>query len=317
MMKAFNSLSIILVMALSIIGCRKERDLSYTGPAVLEFSNPLTGINTKTTGQSIGGASGIGGDENIPLRGDVDSVIIQLIGRQVTEAVTVNYTIAGGTAVAGVDYEIIGTTGQVVLQPNTSATSIKVRLLNTGTTVKSINFELSGSDKSDILPSQNLKTFVMNIFPMKAYLSRTIPVGGFFSSRTGLVYTAAEAAADPSNVDVAFVNNAGTPQVVAPSSVNPLLVASRFSARVFTPPANVIAAGLLQSYASIQLNAVTNATVAAIPVTGTTATAAVNATANIVADGIYGFAGAGGKKGFIRVKSVGTGELSIDVMTQP
>lgn len=315
-MKASKYLFAIFMLAAVLPACRKKKDLSYTGPAVLEFSNPLTGVNTKTTGQSIGGASGIGGDENIPIRGDQDSVVINLIGRQLSEPLTINYTITGGSAVAGVDYEIIGTNGLVELPANSSSTAIRLKLLNTGTAVKTLVFELTGSAKSDITPSANLKTFTVSIFPMKAWLSKTIPAGGFFSSRTGEVYTAAEAMANPSVIDVAYVNTSGTAKLVAPASLEGSLVDSRFSARVFAPAASV-PANLVKSYATLQLHAVTNATVAAIPVSGTTATAAVNATVNIVADGIYGFVGADGKKGYIRIKSVEATGVSIDVMTQP
>lgn len=315
-MKALKYSLILFLLAAIMPACRKKRDLSYTGPAVLEFSNPLTGVNSKITGQSIGGASGIGGDENIPIRGDQDSVVIQLIGQQLSEPLTVNYKVAGGTAVEGTDYEIIGTKGSVVLPANSSATAIKLRLLNTGTEVKTLILELTGSAKSDIQPSANLKTFTVSIFPMKAYLSKTIPAGGFFSSRTGQVYTAVEAAANPSIIDVAYVNDAGTAKLVAPASIDGALVDSRYSARVFAPAATV-PANLVKSYATLQLHAVTNTTVAGIPTSGTTATAAVNASVNIVEDGIYGFVGAGGKKGYIRIKAAGNASVSIDVMTQP
>lgn len=315
-MKASTYLLAICMLAAILPACRKKRDLSYTGPAVLEFSNPLTGVNTKTTGQSIGGASGIGGDENIPIRGDQDSVKIQLIGRQLSEPLTINYKVAGGTAVAGVDYEVIGTSGMVVLPANSSATAIRLKLLNAGATVKTLVLELTGSAKSDITPSANLKTFTVSIFPMKAYLSKTVPAGGFFSSRTGLVYTATEAAANPSIIDVAFVYDAGTPKLVSPASVSAGYVDSRYSARVFVPAATV-PANLVRSYATLQLEAVTSTTVAGIPTAGTTATAAVLSSVNVVADGIYGFVGAGGKKGYIRIKSAAATGLEIDAMTQP
>jgi hypothetical protein len=315
-MKLSNYIAACLMLVSVLPACRKKKDLFYTGPSVLEFSNPLTGVNSKETGQSIGGASGIGGDEHIPIRGTVDSVIIQLIGAQRNEPITVTYDITPGTAVEGTDFAIIGTRGQATIPANSSATSIKVSLLNTGTSVKTVKFTLTGSGKTDVTPSANLKTFDMTIFPMKAYLTKTIPAGGFFSSRTGLTYTATEAAANPGLVDIAYVYESGTPKLVAPSVLSGALVASRYSARVFAPAATV-PANLVQSYATLQLNAVNSAAVAAIPTSGTTATAATLSTVNIVADGIYGFTGASGKKGYIRIKSVAAASVSIDVMTQP
>ncbi len=306
----------ICLFLLIIPACRKKRDLSYTGPAVLEFTNPLTGVNSKTTGQSIGGASSIGGDENIPIRGDLDSVIIQLIGKPLNEDLIISYTVTGGTAAAGTDYEIIGIPGQVVLPAKSSATSVKLRLLNTGSAVKTLQLELTGTDKSEIRPSANLKSFTVNIFPMKAFLNRIIPSGGFFSSRTGETYTAAEAAATPSLIDISFVSTAGNNTLSAPASLEPTLVDSRFSARVFAPAATV-PANLIQSYATLQLHSVTNATIAAIPVSGTTATAAINPAVTVVEDGVYGFVGADGKKGYIRVKDITNTGIVIDIMSQP
>lgn len=302
--------------------CRKERNLAYEGPSVLEFSNPLTGVNTKTTGQSIGGASGIGGDENIPIRGLQDSVIVQLIGAQVATPTTVTYTVTPGTAVEGVDFSIAGTKGTLVIPANSSSAAIKLNLLNNSTTTTAVNtvtFTITGSDNPAITPSANLKTFVVSIYPMKAWLSKTLPAGGFFSSRTGLTYTATEAAANPSVVDIAYVYDGTTPKLVPAASVLTGTVDSRYSAQVFAAAATV-PANLLASYATLQLNAVTNSTVSAIPISGTTATAAVLTSVNIIANGIYGFVGASGKKGYIRIKSIASGasgNIGIDVMTQP
>lgn len=320
-MKSVNYITAFLLLLTALGACRKERNLAYEGPAVIEFSNPLSGVNSKVTGQSIGGASGIGGDPKIPIRGLVDSMIIQLIGAQINEPITVSYTVVPGTAVEGVDFAIIGTKGTVVIPANSSSTSIKIQLLNTSTNPSAINtvsFTLTGTNKADITPSENNKTFATSIYPMKAYLSKTLTAATtrFFSSRTGLVYTATEAAANPALIDIAYVYESGVAKLVSPASLLAGATDSKYSARVFAP-ASTVPVDLIQSYATLQLNAVTSTTVNAIPASGTTAVAATLSSVNIVADGIYGFVGASGKKAYIRIKTASATETAIDIMTQP
>jgi hypothetical protein len=322
-MKSAKYISSFLLLAAAFTACRKERNLAYEGPSVIEFSNPLSGVNTKVTGQSIGGASGIGGDPKIPIRGLVDSMIVQLIGKQMSEPITVSYSIVPGTAVEGVDYAIIGTKGSVVIPANSSAASIKLQLLNTSTNPSAINtvsFTITGTDKADIKPSENNKTYSTSIYPMKAYLGKTLTAGAasarYFSSRTGLVYSAADAVTNAAVIDIAYVYESGVAKLVSPASLLAGAVDTKYSARVFAPAATV-PVDLIQSYATLQLNAVTSTTVNAIPASGTTAVAATLASVNIVTDGIYGFVGASGKKGYIRIKSVTATETGIDMMTQP
>jgi len=329
-MKLNHSIYIILV-AITTLSCRKERDLTYQGPDVVEFSNPLTGVNTKLAGQSIGGISVVGDNANIPIRGDRDSIIIQLVGPQRSQAIDIDYTVVPGTAVEGTDYEIIGTRGKVTIPANSSAAAIRVRLLNTSTTpanVRTVSFRISNTSVGDVGVSENYRTYALSIFPMKAYVNAVLSAqSSYFASSNGQVYSStagAGAAADIAyTVTTRVVNgvSALVPVFISPEvlSGNAAASATKYSARVFVPAATV-PAYLQSSWATTQLGGVTAVTVAAIPVTGATATAAVNNSVDIVENGIYGFVSESGKKGYIRVKSITagiSGAVTFDVMAQP
>lgn len=332
-MKLNQSIYIILV-AISVLSCKK-RDLTYTGPTVVEFSNPVSGVNTKLAGQSIGGISVVGDNPNIPIRGDRDSIIVQLVGAQRSQPVDINYTIVPGTAVEGTDYEIIGTRGTVTIPANSSAAAIRLRLFNTSTVstnVKTVSFRISGTTVSEVGVSENYRTYALSIYPMKAYVDKVMSAqsgtqGSYFASGTGLTYTSTTGAGVAA--DIAYtvvtrtVNGVSTlvPVFISPEvlSGNVAASATKYSARVFVPAATV-PAYLLKSWATSQLGAVTAVTVAAIPTTGATATAAVNNSVDIVENGIYGFVSESGKKGYIRVKSITagiSGAVTFDVMAQP
>lgn len=327
-----NKRSIFFILiSVAIFSCRKERDLTYQGPDVLEFSNPITGTLDKLTGQSIGGASVLGDNANIPIRGDRDSVVVNLVGRQRSTPINVKYEVvtAGSTAVEGVDYEFVGTKGNAMIAANSSTTAVYFRSLNASVNpadVKRLNLRLTGSDLADVGVSENYKTFAVSIFPMKAYVDKTLGAGRYFSSRNGEVY--ANPTGNPQVADIAYtvvtrtVNGTATefPTLISPFRlVGGTASDSKFSQRVFTPAANV-PDYLQYSYATLQLANASSVTVNAIPVTGTTATAAVNPSVEIVRNGIYGFVNAAGKKAYIRIKSItagAAGSVSFDIMTQP
>jgi len=330
-MKLNQSIYIIL-LAITTLSCRKERDLTYQGPDVVEFSNPITGVNTKLTGQSIGGTSVVGDNANIPIRGDRDSIIIQLVGPQRAQAIDIDYTVVPGTAVEGTDYEILGTRGKVTIPANASAAAIRVRLLNTSTNVRTVSFRISNTNVGDVGVSENYRTYALSIFPMKAYVNKVISAqsgsqGSYFASSTGQVYTStigAGVAADIAYTVVSRVVSGVTtlvPVFISPETLsgNVATSATKFSARVFVPAATV-PAYLQSSWATTQLGTVTAVTVAAIPVTGATAAAAVSNSVDIVENGIYGFVNESGKKGYIRVKTITagiSGAVTFDVMAQP
>ena len=333
-MKLNQSIYIIL-LAITTLSCRKERDLTYQGPDVVEFSNPITGVNSKLAGQSIGGTSVVGDNANIPIRGDRDSIIIQLVGPQRAQAIDIDYTVVPGTAVEGTDYEILGTRGKVTIPANASATAIQVRLLNTSTTstnVRTVSFRISNTSVGDVGVSENYRTYALSIFPMKAYVNKVISAqsgsqGSYFASSTGQVYTStmgAGVAADVAYTVVSRVVSGVTtlvPVFISPETLSGNVAASatKFSARVFVPAATV-PAYLQSSWATTQLGTVTAVTVAAIPVTGATAAAAVSNSVDIVENGIYGFVNESGKKGYIRVKTITagiSGAVTFDVMAQP
>lgn len=320
-------LTYILMIAAVITSCKKERDLSYQGPDVVEFSNPVTGVNSKLAGQSIGGISVVGDNASIPVRGDRDSIVINLVAPHRGEPITVNYTITGGTAVQGTDYEIIGTTGSAVIAANSSVAVIRLRLLNasvTPTDIKTLNFRITGTDKSDVGVSENYRTFALSIYPMKAWVNKTVSTTGgvYFSSANGVTYSSAAGNVALADIAVNFssrvANGVTYPALTSPRllSGNAQASATRYSARVFIPAATV-PEYLLASWATTQLGNISSASVNAIPVTGTAAAAATLESVEIVKDGIYGFVNSNGKKGYIRIKSILAATITFDVMAQP
>lgn len=315
------------MLAAVVSSCKKERDLSYQGPDVVEFSNPVTGINTKLAGQSIGGISVLGDNANIPVRGDRDSIVINLVAPHRAEAITVNYTITGGTAVEGTDYEIIGTKGSAVIAANSSEAVIRLRLLNTSLTptdVKTVNFNITGTDKADVGINANYRTFALSIYPMKAWVNKTISTtaGLYFAAANGVTYTSATG--NPALADIAVnfsfrtANGVTYPALTAPRALsgNATASATRYSARVFVPAATV-PEYLQASWATTQLGNISSVAVNAIPVSGTTAAALTLESVEIVKDGIYGFINGNGKKGYIRIKSILPTAVTFDVMVQP
>lgn len=330
-MKTKNILYILLSVAL-LSSCGKERDLTYQGADVVEFSNPITGVNSKITGQSIGGISVLGDNPNIPIRGERDSVIIQLVGRQRSEPITISYSITPGTAVEGTDFEIIGTRGAVVIPANQSATAIRLRLLNssvTPTNLATVSFRITGTSAGDVGVSENYKNFALSIFPMKAYLDRVLAggQGNYLATQNGLIYGNATGNAATADIAVTLVSRSvngvvsTVPVLISPRTLsgNAAASATTYSNRVFVP-ASTVPGYLLSSWATGQLGAVTAATVNAIPTSGATAAAVVNDSVDLVENGIYGFRTGAGKKGYIRVKKLpvaGSGAITIDVMAQP
>jgi len=328
-MNTRNILYSLLSLAL-LSSCGKERDLTYQGADVVEFSNPVTGVNSKVTGQSIGGTSVLGDNPNIPIRGDRDSIVVQLVGRQHSEPISVSYNVNPGTAVEGTQYEILGTRGTVVIPANQSSAAIRLRLLNSSSAsaLATVSFTITGTNVGTVGVSENYKNFAVSIFPMLAFVDRNLAgtQGNYLNSKNGEVMAGTTGATAPDiavNLVSRTVNGVVSlvPILVSPRTLsgNAAASATTYSNRVFAPAATV-PAHLLTSWATIQLGTVTSTTVAGIPTSGATATATVNDTVDIVENGIYGFRSGSGKKGYIRVKKVpvaGVGPIVLDVMSQP
>lgn len=299
--------------------CSEEKDLSYQGGDVVEFSNPITGMNEKTTGPSIGGKSREGDNPDIPIKGDQDSIIVQLVGNQKDSPINVHYTITEGTAVEGEDFSIIGDRGVVTIPANSSSAAIRFEMMNRSidpTEVRDVTFTIESVEGEDVGVSENYDSFVVNIFPMLAYVDVTVSGSEpYFSTRNGESFPGIP---PTGTIDVAFDFTADQLSLVSPFVLSGNATASdtKYSERVFAPPSDA-PDHLLAAYATDRLGDITAADIDGIPILGTTTGAAVNDDVGIGENGIYGFVNGDGKKGYIRIKSIGSGTVVFDVMVQP
>lgn len=307
--KKYQSIALALIMAVG--ACREERDLTYQGPKVVEFSNPITGTNSKLMGASIGGGTGYGDNPEIPIKGDRDSVVVQLVGEQLAEAFEVQYDVEEGSAVEGVDYEFISERGVIAFAPFTSSAAIYLRLLNKDTdpaAVKNLQLILRGTSRTDVSPSANYSVFSVNIYPMNSYLDRSLTsTNSYFSLADGESYPSS--AGNPSPVDLLF--NGSTATLESPEGRS-----TTFSQRLFIP-GNDVPEYLQASYVTLQLNNANSTTINALPTTGTTANAVVNSSVALLQHGVYAFQNSEGKKGYIRIKTLSSTAVDFDVMVQP
>lgn len=291
--------------------CRKERDLSYQGPTVVEFSNPATGTTVKIMGPTIGGSSLKGDNPAIPIGGDRDSVLIQLVGPQRNNPVEVYYEVIPGTALEGVDFQVIGEPGSVIIEPNSSAAAIYLRLLNRDTNpaaIKNVTFRITGTNQSDILPSANYNLFTANIFPMRVFLDRALTrEKPYFSLSDGESYDRPN---ENEQMDL-FLAAGEIASFISPTGRNTF-----FSQRLYAPGSD-IPAYLQNSYVTLQLHNATSTTVNAIPSAGTASNAVTQSSAALVVNGVYAFMTTEGKKGYIRIKELGADNCVFDIMFQP
>jgi hypothetical protein len=167
--------NLILFCALATVllftGC-EERDQSYSGADVVEFKNhylsissPTTIIpNVVTTGATL---------TNRTVRDAIgnDSILVQLVGRQRASAITVNYTLApepSGAILAAdpvTHYNISGTSGTVIIPPNSSSAWIRLSVVNfgiAGDPSRRFSLRLTGGD---VGTSANYNTFFYTIQP--------------------------------------------------------------------------------------------------------------------------------------------------------
>lgn len=145
-----------------LTSCFEAEDKSYSGPDVVQFNNQHLGRITSTipgiTSQTLLSKSVRQGTVTM------DSVEVQLIGRQKDVPNAINYSVApASTAVEGVHYSLV-TPNQLTLPANTSSVYLKYQVLSglttAGTTARLI-FNLEGNDV--IAPAENYKTFTVTI----------------------------------------------------------------------------------------------------------------------------------------------------------
>lgn len=140
-------ISVIAFGALTaVISCEKEKIITYTGPAVVEFGPSARTVYT-------------------PVFPYADSAKIQLVSKQLTTDSKVIYQVnAASTAASPADYQITGTPGESVIPANSSFAFVKYTLNpapSTGT-AKKLVLTLTGGD----LPlSVNYVTHTLTIAP--------------------------------------------------------------------------------------------------------------------------------------------------------
>ncbi|MBD2701207.1 DUF4843 domain-containing protein [Spirosoma sp. BT702] len=109
-----------------ISGCEKQDlDKTFDGPYFVRFTD-----TTLTYKESY----------SKPI-----TIQVHNVGPQLTEAITINYTVSG-TAREGKDYTIVGTKGKVVIPANKSTGTISVKLINNANNIlesHSLNFTLT------------------------------------------------------------------------------------------------------------------------------------------------------------------------------
>jgi len=172
-MKKIISYIIIVIAACTVItGCLPEKDdtrLEYKGPSVVEFKNPTLGQATALLTKN--GISTAAADAQTDTLHTVmintrvtDSILVQLVGPQVSTPTVVSYTIrtVGTTAVEGTNFNFVPTGARTVTIPaNSSSAYIFVApvansIATVGTSVMLI-LDLQGAP--GVSPSFNYKAF--------------------------------------------------------------------------------------------------------------------------------------------------------------
>jgi hypothetical protein len=98
-----------------------------------------------------------------------DSILVQLVGAQRAEPISIGYVIdaAQSTAVENINYRILDTKGTVTIPANSSSAYLKFEILEgipatvSATQNYPLVFTLVGNDQ--LKPSANYKTFTVNI----------------------------------------------------------------------------------------------------------------------------------------------------------
>ncbi|WP_109695899.1 hypothetical protein [Chitinophaga deserti] len=136
----------ILAIMLCFTACKKDNEFIYSGPALAEFSNPPSNVNTKTIYTA-----------NVAVR---DSGLLQLISAQVSGETKMTWDTTGlkNTAKAPDHIEFENAFGQLSIPPNSSHHRFyfSVKPAAAG---KSFSMELNGGDAK---PNENTKKMTFN-----------------------------------------------------------------------------------------------------------------------------------------------------------
>lgn len=129
-MKLIHKVSsfVLVLFLISLIACEEQKIL-FEGPSFVRFTD-TTLVYKESIGQPI-------------------TVQVHVVGKPVSKAVTVSYTV-GGTAREGRDYVIEGTKGIVTIPANKYFGTITVRLIN---------------NANNILDSQNIVFTITDVTP--------------------------------------------------------------------------------------------------------------------------------------------------------
>ncbi|RYF21653.1 MAG: hypothetical protein EOO42_10175 [Flavobacteriales bacterium] len=168
MKKIFLYIFSTVLLGTSMVGCMPEDELTYTGPAVVEFKNHLQGYNTTklaAMGVSSTGQTLVSRRVNISTR-VTDTIYVQLVGPQSASATEVGFNVeANSTAVAGTHYNFrpVGS-NKITIPANSSQGFILVDMIPgsiAGTATFPLRVTLTGN--STVAPSANYKTFTLTL----------------------------------------------------------------------------------------------------------------------------------------------------------
>lgn len=161
------------LMLFAAAGCMEERELTYTGPLVVEFKNHLFGRTAGYVPEGVfPNASGspmtaLSKYISVDERG-VDSVLVQLVGPQLPNDAEIEFSIGDeSTAVEGTHFEFVAPGMRTFTMPaNSSSAFILYEVIPgsvpEGETV-SLTLNLVGNGQIGV--SQNYQTFTTRMRP--------------------------------------------------------------------------------------------------------------------------------------------------------
>lgn len=146
MKKTYIALS-AFVMMIMMASCTKDfTKTTYSGPDVVEFANPATGVLTRTITVPTGGTT-------------ADSVLVQLVAPQRSTATNVTFTVDAASTILPSEYTLTSPS-PVSIAANTSATWVKFRF-NKPAASRTLIVTLTGGD--NVGASVNWRTFTYTI----------------------------------------------------------------------------------------------------------------------------------------------------------
>lgn len=147
MKKNFIYTLILFFVIGSLVSCTKDFTKTvYSGPDVVEFANPGTGVLTRTVTVTAG----------TPL---ADSVLVQLVGPQRTTNTNVTFTVDPSSTILASEYTLVSPS-PVVITPGTSSTWVKFRFTKPPAS-RTLLLNLTGGD--GVQTSQNWKLFTYTV----------------------------------------------------------------------------------------------------------------------------------------------------------